>query len=174
MSAMQRLVLVLAMAIALGGRAGAQRGAAPGSHVIIPSLADANSSDDLNFEAGECDVSGDGRTMTCEFQQVFLTPAAFDAQTCLVTTNRYDRTFQQQTANEWVSRDGPSGACAVTEVTTLRHDGGAMWIMETRKVAGNRTSAECRAFDPPPEILSWRNVRRPLACRFVQPGAMSR
>jgi hypothetical protein len=142
--------------------------------VIIPSLAHASDSPDLNFEAGECDVSADGKTMTCEFQQVFLTQAAFDAQTCLITTNRYDRVFAQQSASEWVSKDGPSGDCAVTEVTTLRHDGGAMWIMETRKVAGNQSNAECRAVDAAPDVLSWRNVRRSLPCRFVQPGAMSR
>jgi hypothetical protein len=145
---------------------------APSSRLIIPSLANLSQPADLDFQAGECDVAPDGGTLECVFQQVFLTVALFDAQTCLVTTNRYARTFKKETDTRWVSREGPEGPCGVEDIATLVHGGGARWTLEMRRVV-TRPSPSCPSV-PEPEILSWQNVRRPVPCRYVQPGAMSR
>ena len=143
----------------------------PRSHVIIPSLANATKPFDLDFQGGECDVNRSGKTMTCQFQQVFLTVAAFDASTCLVTTNRYERVFRKQTQTRWVSREGPEGPCGIVDTATLENAGGARWTPDMRKVA---TKAVGSCVVEPSELLSWENVRRPLPCTFVQPGSMSR
>jgi hypothetical protein len=45
--------------------------------------------------------------------------------------------------------------------------------METKKAATKKDAA-CRALEGEPETLSWQNLRRPLPCRFVQPGGLSR
>jgi hypothetical protein len=138
-------------------------------------LANATRPVDLEFEAGECEVDASGTTMECRFRQVFLTPAAFDPQTCLITTNGYERTFQKQAANRWVSRSEPEGVCGLTDTATLQNDGGAMWTMDMRKTATKKDAdPSCRRMADVVDTLSWRNVRRPLACRFIQPGAMSR
>ena len=92
------------------------------SHIVIPSLADASAPSALNFEGGECDVLSAGETMECQFQQVFLTIAPLDAQTCLITTNRYERTFHMEDGVRWVSREGPSGECGVVDVITLQQE----------------------------------------------------
>jgi hypothetical protein len=146
----------------------------PGRHLVIPSLANATRPADLDFQAGECDVDDKGTAMTCQFQQVFLTVALFDAKTCLVTTNRYERTFVRGSAGDWVSRDGPEGECGIVDEAILHHEGtGARWTLEMRKTATRRAAPACRV-DEPPETLSWQNVRRTIPCTFVQPGAMSR
>ena len=153
----------------------AQTRAPQPSHITIPSLANATKPLDLEFEAAECDVHRSGTTMQCRFQQVFLTPAAFDAQTCLITTSGYERIFQKQTDGLWLSRSAPEGACGLVENITLQNDGGAMWTMETRKAATKKDAApSCRTAPDAFEALSWQNVRRPLTCRFIQPGAMLR
>ncbi len=143
------------------------------THVVIPFLANATKLADLGFEGGECDVDKTGKTMACQFQQVLLTTTDLTPQTCFITTNRYERTFQKQTSTRWVSREGPAGRCGVVDVTTLQDDGGVRWTMETRKVVTVKdASAECRGLDEQSETLSWQNVRRVLPCTFVQPGLL--
>ncbi len=143
-------------------------------HLMIPALANATHPSDIDFQAGECDLDLTGR-MHCQFQQVFLTPAAFDPDACLITTNRYELTLQKQTGLKWTSTEGPDGDCGVTVVTTLQNDGGAMWAMDTRTIVTKRESSPaCQNLQDATETLSWRNTRRTLPCRFVQPGAMSR
>jgi hypothetical protein len=153
----------------------AQPAADPTRHVIVASLANASKPRDLDYQAGECDIDASGKTMECVFQQVFLTVALFDAETCLITTNRFGLTFEKQGDNRWVSKEGPEGECGVMDVTTLENSGGARWTMEARKTVTKKdASADCRQTADSSETLSWQNVRRPLACKFVQPGAMSR
>jgi hypothetical protein len=145
------------------------------SHIIIPSLANASKPSDLDYQGGECDIDQTGKTMDCIFQQVFLTVALFDAQTCLITTTRYERTFQMQTGAGWVSTEGPEGECGVVDITTLVNEGGARWTMDVRKLVTKKdASPVCRALDETPETLSWRDGRRTLPCKFVQPGMLSR
>ena len=144
------------------------------SHVTIPFLANASKPMDLDFQAGECDIDQAARTMACRFQQVFLTASPLNADTCLVTTNRYEQVFQKESDTRWTSREGPEGVCGVVDVTTLRDDGGVKWTLETRKVVTNKDAAPaCRSMEETSETLSWQNLRRPLPCKFVQPGAIS-
>ena len=163
------LVLAARVAIALTlvpQAAGAQ-------HVSIPFLASATRPAALEFEGGECDVDASGRAMTCRFQQLFLTTSDVAPNTCLVTTNGYERRFEKQGASDWVSREGPDGACGVVDVATLHDGGGVRWTMEIRKEVTRRdASAQCRAADEPRDTLSWQNIRRELPCRFVQPGGL--
>jgi hypothetical protein len=147
--------------------------AAAAQHLSIPFLANASRPAALEFEAGECDIDASGRSMICRFQQLFLTTADAAPNTCLVTTNGYERRFEKQGATDWVSREGPDGDCGIVDVATLRDNGGVRWTMEMRKIVTRRdASARCRAADEAPETLSWQNVRRELPCRFVQPGAL--
>jgi hypothetical protein len=142
-------------------------------HITIPALANATKPSDLDYVGAECDIDATGKKMECEFQQVFLTVGPFDAQTCLVTTNRYARTFQNKTATQWVSTEGPEGECGVLDVTTLQSEG-PQWTMEAHKVVTKKdASPACRDVDETPEVMSWRNTRRALPCRFVLPGAIS-
>jgi hypothetical protein len=145
------------------------------SHIIIPSLANASKPSDLDYQGGECDIDQAGKTMDCVFQQVFLTVALFDAQTCLITTSRYERTFQTQAGAGWVSTEGPEGECGVVDITTLVNEGGARWTMDVRKVVTRKDAPpSCRELDGAHETLSWRDVRRTLPCKLVQPGLLSR
>jgi len=140
-------------------------------HISVPFLASATRPSALEFEGAECDVDASGRAMTCRFQQLFLTTSPVAPDTCLATTNGYERRFEKQGA-DWVSREGPDGACGVVDVATLKDGGGVRWTLELRKTATKRDGApECRA-DEPPETLTWQNIRRALPCRFVQPGAL--
>src|ERR1700730_2127167 len=140
--------------------------AAP-SHVVIPFLANATKPTDLDFEGGECELDTSGNRMTCTFQQVFLTTSSVAPDTCLITTNRYERAFRRDTASRWVSTEGPEGDCGMLDVATLQDDGGVRWTMETRKVVTKKdASATCQSYEP--ETLSWQNIRRPLPCKFVQ------
>ena len=153
----------------------ASAAAAPSApqRLVIAALVSQTDSAALDFQGGECEVEADGRAMTCEFQQVFLTASPLDGNTCLVTTNRYARRFQQTSARTWFSRDEPVGACGIEEQATLTDEGdGRRWSLEQRKVVTRPGAAGCPAPPPPPEVLSWRNARRPLPCRFVQPGAL--
>lgn len=146
----------------------------PSSHVVIPFLADSSKPTALEFEGGECDLDATGSAMECTFQQVFLTTSGFAPDTCLITTNRYQRAFRRDAPSRWVSREGPAGACGVVEVVTLRDEGGVKWTMETRRVKTTKDAApSCRTPEEPAEILSWQNLRRALPCKFVQPGALS-
>jgi hypothetical protein len=145
------------------------------SHVVIPFLANATKPMDLDFEGAECELDTSRDRMTCIFQQVFLTTSPVAPDTCLITTNRYERDFLRDTASRWVSTEGPEGDCGLLDVATLRDDGGVRWTMETRKVVTKKdASPTCQAYETRPETLSWQNVRRPLPCKFVQPGGLSR
>ena len=162
----------------------AQVAAPSSSHVVIPLLANATKPDDLDFQGGECELDASRTTMECVFQQAFLTTNSLAPDTCLITTNRYQRTFRRETAPDtgnrtpptstrWISTEGPAGDCGLLDVATLQHDGGIKWTMETRKVAAKK-DASCRALEGESETLSWQNLRRPLPCKFVQPGGLSR
>ena len=162
----------------------AQAGAASSSHVVIPILANATKPADLDFQGGECELDASRATMECVFQQAFLTTTAAAPDTCLITTNRYERTFRRDTAADadrrpattstrWTSTEGPTGACGVLDIATLQYDGGIKWTMETRKVA-TKKDVSCRAVAEESETMSWQNVRRALPCKFVQPGGLAR
>jgi hypothetical protein len=142
------------------------------THVAIPFLANATKPAALDFEGGECERDATGNRMACVFQQVFLTTSDVAPDTCLVTTNRYERAFHRETATRWVSTEGPEGACGLLDVVTLQDGGGVRWTMETHKVVTEKGAAACQAFDTQPEVLSWQNIRRPLPCKFVQPGGL--
>jgi len=129
----------------------------------------------IEFEGGECELDSSGTRLACTFQQVFLTTSRVAPDTCLITTNRYDRVFQRESAGRWVSSEGPDGACGLLDVATLQDDGGVRWTMEMRKVVTKGDAAPaCRAGDSQAERLSWENARRPLPCKYVQPGGLSR
>jgi hypothetical protein len=145
------------------------------SHITIPFLANATKPADLDFEGGECDIDKTGNTMDCQFQQVMLTTSDFAPQTCLITTNRYERVFQRQTSTRWVSREGPAGLCGVVDIFTLQDDGGVRWTMAMQKMVTRKdASPQCLEVDEQPETLSWQNIRRALPCTFIQPGALGR
>jgi hypothetical protein len=143
------------------------------THVAIPFLASATKTSDLAFEGGECEIAKAGDSMDCQFQQVFLTTSDALPDTCLVTTNRYERTFRRESATEWISTEGPTGECGFIDVVTLQDEGGVRWTMRMRKNATRRETPACR-IDEVSETLAWQNLRRPLPCRFVQPGGLSR
>src|SRR5262245_28180327 len=88
------------------------------THITIPFLANDTQPNDLEFEGAECEVTATGNAMTCAFQQLFLTMAPVAPDTCLVTTNRYDRVFQRDSPNHWISREGPEGVCGLLDVAT--------------------------------------------------------
>lgn len=141
--------------------------------LVVGTLANDSAPDDLDFQGAECIVDTSGGAMTCAFQQVFLTRAPFDPQTCLVTTNSFERRFEKNGERAWTSRGEPEGPCGVVDVATLTDDGGQVrWTLEYRKTATQRDGAACRAADPPVEQYSWKNARRRLPCQFVQPGAV--
>ena len=72
-----------------------------------------------------------------------------------------------------MSREGPEGVCGIVDVVTLHDTGNGKWTMETRKVATKTDgAATCGTLEPELDTLSWQNIRRPLSCRFVQPGAL--
>lgn len=150
------------------------RSGAPPSHVVIPFLANATKPSDLGFEGGECEIGNGGDAMDCQFQQVFLTTSDAVPDTCLVTTNRYQRRFRRQSDAQWVSTEGPTGECGLLDVVTLRDDGGVRWTMTIRKSATQKDAPACRGIGEASETLGWQNLRRQLPCRFVQPGALSR
>jgi hypothetical protein len=148
-------------------------GGAQSSHIVIPFLANATKPADLDFEGGQCDVDSTGTTMECQFQQVLLTMSSVAPQTCLITTNRYERTFHKQSATRWISTEGPAGACGLVDVHTLQDDGGVRWTLETRKTSTSEDPQCRRGLDEQAETLSWQNIRRALPCIFVQPGGLT-
>ena len=144
------------------------------NHVSIPVLANASKPADLEFEGAECEIEAGGSRMTCAFQQLFLTTSPVAPDTCLVTTNRYDREFRRDSPDRWINREGPEGMCGLIDVVTLTNEGGAKWTMELKKeVTRKDGSATCLAMKPETEIFSWQNIRRSLPCRNVQPGALN-
>jgi hypothetical protein len=152
----------------------AQRVQSPRSHVTIPFLANASKPADLEYEGAECDIDADGSRMTCAFQQLFLTTSSLAPDTCLVTTNRYDRVFRLDSPNHWTSTEGPAGACGLLDVATLTDGGGVRWSMELKKeVTRKEGSVACLTMKVPTEVFSWQNIRRPLPCKNIQPGALT-
>jgi len=161
-------VLLAGGAACLAGSAQAQP-----SRLVIGALVNEAEGAILDLQGGECEVASSDGSMTCEFQQVFLTPAPADAQTCLVTTNRYARTFQKSGDRTWTSRDEPTGPCGMVDEAILIDEGDQRrWRLEQRKIITRRDTAACQTTSPPPEVLSWRRARRALPCRFIQPGAL--
>jgi hypothetical protein len=147
---------------------------APPLRMVIPFLASATQPDELGFEGAECEVDEAAGTMGCQFQQVFLTTSDAAPNTCLVTTNRYQLSFRRQPNAQWVSTEGPSGECGLLAVVTLQDDGGVRWTMNIRRSVTNLEPPACRAIGESSETLTWQNLRRPLPCRFIQPGGLSR
>ena len=148
---------------------------AAAQHVTIPFLANAPQRGLIAYEGAECDAGQNGQTLRCRFQQVFLTTENAPPDTCMVTTNAYDRVFRSETKTRWVSAGAPAGVCGVSESATLEDGGGVRWTMTLKKSVARRDAApDCRAIDETPEILSWQNIRRPLPCLYVQPGGLSR
>src|SRR5262245_29042163 len=152
----------------------AQSPVPPRSHVVIPFLANATEPHDLEFEGAECDIDASGTRMTCAFQQLFFTTSPVAPDTCLATTNRYDRVFRRDSPNHWTSSEGPDGVCGILDIATLQDDGGVRWTMELKKeVTKNEASAACLTMKVPPEVFSWQNIRRPLPCKNIQPGGLT-
>ena len=146
---------------------------AASNRVVIASLANANNPSDLDYQGGECEIDAGGTAMDCGFQQVFLTISPLDPQTCLVTTNQYARRFQKQSPTRWVSSEGPEGECGLLDVATLEDEGNMIhWTLEMKNGRHQEGPGVLQRRPAPPQLLSWRNVRRPLPCRFVQPGAI--
>lgn len=143
------------------------------NRIVIPFLANGSDAAEIGFEGAECTVTGD--SMRCEFQQVFLTTSPVLPDTCMVTTNRYERAFTKESGQRWISREGPAGACGTLDVATLTDEGGVRWTMELRKTPTRKDATpECRSAEEQVETLSWKTIRRQLPCRFVQPGGLSR
>ena len=173
-----RAVLTCALWMLSASGPQAQTGVPSSAHVVIPLLANATKPNDLDFQGGECELDASRTTMECVFQQAFLTTSSAAPDTCLITTNRYERTFKRAdaapatatAATRWISTEGPAGDCGVLDIATLQYDGGIKWTMETKKVA-TKKDASCRALEES-ETMSWQNLRRPLPCRFVQPGGL--
>ncbi len=169
-----RLVTVVMACLAgVAAPVAAQPRSAADSRIVVASLASDTKADDLDFQGGECVVDPSGRRMACAFQQVFLTRSPLDTDTCLVTTNRFERQFDRQDERTWISREPAAGVCGVVDIATLVDEGGEVrWSLEFRTEMTNRADAACRGANPPAERFSWRAVRRPLPCRFIQPGAV--
>lgn len=138
--------------------------------VVIPFLANATSAAEIGYEGAECTPGGS--TMRCAFQQVFVTTSPVVPDTCLVTTNRYERIFRKESPERWTSTEGPTGACGILDIATLTDHGGVKWTMDLQKRATRKEAPECRAIDESIETLSWETIRRPLPCRFIQPGGL--
>jgi hypothetical protein len=174
-------ILVLATlaltTVGLGGQSSlAQTPARPPSpsHVVIPFLANAIKLTDLEFEGGECDVDASGTSMACAFQQVFLTTSQVAPDTCLVTTNRYERVFRRDSPTHWTSTEGPEGVCGLVDIATLQDDGTVKWTMELRKEVTKKDGGPaCGTMKVEREVYSWQNLRRSLPCKFVQPGGLT-
>ena len=160
--------------VALGGQAVAG-GQPQRRQLTIPYLANDSKPQDLDFAAAQCDLAPDGQRMDCRFRQVFVTTASHDATACVITSNGYALPFDKVSATRWVSVGTPDGVCGVVETTTLDDGGGTRWTMTIRRAAtGDMDRDECRARPVESEVYSWKNVRRPLPCRTIQPGAIER
>jgi hypothetical protein len=152
----------------------AQTSTAQRSRITIPFLANATKPTSLEFEGAECDVDPSGNRMTCAFQQLFMTTSPVAPDTCLVTTNRYDRVFQRDSPRHWTSSGSPEGVCGLLDMATLQDDGGVKWTLEWKKrVTKPDAAPACQTVDATPETFSWQNIRRSLPCTFVQPGGLA-
>ncbi len=144
----------------------------PARTLTIPFLANPAKPADLEFMAAQCDIAANGDTMACRFRQVFLTVSGIDSQTCVITTNGYDETFRRTTTTRWVSETAPEGACGTVERATLDDGGGMRWTLTLESKPTRGGGPACRA--PAPEVYDWTNVKRPLPCASIQPGAIER
>jgi hypothetical protein len=142
------------------------------SRVTIPFLVSTGQAAALEFDGAECQIDAGDTAMTCAFQQVFLTTSSVTPDTCLVTTNRYERTFRRDAPGHWTSTEGPTGSCGLLDIATLEDGGGVRWTMELHKQVTKRDDPACGAVNEQPETFGWRDIRRPLPCRFVQPGGL--
>lgn len=139
------------------------------TRVQIPALAKPSA---LDFEGGECNRTGD--TMACTFQQVFLRQLVGD-DACQIITNRYELTFARQSATRWVSTRGPTGTCGVVATTTLEEEpkgAASHWTLTANNTITNRdANKSCKALADAdePEVLTSRDTKRPLSCKFVVP-----
>lgn len=157
------------------GAAQGQAAEAPRQQLTIPYLANKTKPADLDFTAAQCDIVSNGDQMDCRFRQVFLTTSSFDATTCVITTNGYERTFRRETGARWISKSAPIGDCGVVETTALEDGGGTHWTMTIRASATLRVDQpECRAASQEPEVYDWLSVKRKLPCTSIQPGAIER
>ena len=169
-----RALVVALMAVVVSGGAGAET---QPTHIALMPMANMSKPADLDFQGGTCDLKADGSTMTCAFQQVFITPVPEDRTACRIVTNHYVQTFHRQADRQWVSREGPEGPCGVMTVTTLEQDArslSAYWRvtmtlhrMTTAKDAGTR----CANSDPD-ETLASTDARRPLPCVSISAGSL--
>jgi hypothetical protein len=146
----------------------------PSRTVTIPFLANRTNPSDLDFMAAQCDVAPSGEEMVCRFRQVFLTISAIDSKSCVITTSGFDQTFRRVAAASWVSEGRPDGACGRVETATLEDGGGTRWTLTLRAAATRTEQPQCRAAAPELEIYDWTNVKRPLPCASIQPGAIER
>src|SRR5262249_40819392 len=104
-------------------------------HVTIPFLANAPGRGPIEFEGGECDTDRTGQSLRCKFQQVFLTTEQAPPNTCMITTNAYDRVFRKETDTRWVSSSGPEGICSLMDTATLEDGGTVKWTLTLKKTA---------------------------------------
>ena len=144
-------------------------------HLTIPYLASGEAGDragDIEFAAAECDVREDDREMACRFRQIFITVASIDATACVITTNWYEANFRRDTPSRWVSAGAPTGDCGFVETTTLEDGGGTRWTMTVGKAPTKGADRACQS--DPPQVYSWRDIKRKLPCTTIQPGAIER
>ena len=128
----------------------------------------------IAYEGAECDLDSATDTMRCAFQQVFLTTDNAPADTCMITTNAYDRVFRRESPTHWISRGSANGVCGVADTVALDDGGGVRWTMTLTSGATRKEAPECRAVPETREVMSWQDVRRPLPCTHVQPGGLRR
>ena len=151
--------------------------AAPASaqHVSIPFLVGAPERGLIAYEGAECDLDSGGEAMRCAFQQVFLTTKNAPPDTCMITTNAYDRVFRRESPTRWISRGAAQGVCGVADTVALDDGGGVRWTMTlTSGATRKEAEPECRAVPDSREVMSWQDVRRALPCTHVQPGGLRR
>ncbi len=160
----------------------AQRPDRPGaanqpSALTIPYLANASKPSELDYAAAECDVAKDRLHMTCRFRQLFITPVSFDATTCAVTTNGFERIFTRASAiaSRWTSEDSPQGPCGIVDTHTLDDGGGTQWTLTiaTRATKSGANNA-CQVDTIESVVYDWRTMKRALPCSNVQPGMIER
>ncbi len=150
-------------------------GPAAAQHRSVPFLVGAPQPGIVAYEGAECDTDGNGDTLRCAFQQVFLTTDNAPPDTCMVTTNAYDVVFARESATRWVSRTPPRDTCGIVDTVTLEDGGGVRWTMTLTTTATRKDAApECRAVNDTQETMTWQDVRRRLPCTFVQPGGLRR
>ena len=115
-----------------------------------------------------------GSRMECTFQQVFLTTSAIVPETCLITTNRSrDLRPRSRLCKSMGEPRGPRRGLRHRRRRHLaRHRQRSMDAGNAQGRHEADGAATCGAMETGPETLSGQNIRRPLPCRFVQPGGL--